>query len=351
MTIMVTGGAGFIGSAVVRQYIKETDAKVVNVDKLTYAGTLESLKDVEKDPRYRFETVDVCDAAALRRVFAEHRPEAVMHLAAESHVDRSIDGPAAFIETNVVGTSVLLEAAREYWGSLDPAGKARFRFHHVSTDEVFGTLGATGLFTEETPYRPNSPYSASKAASDHLVRAWHRTYGLPVVISNCSNNYGPYQFPEKLIPLVTLRALEGKPLPVYGKGDNVRDWLFVDDHARALRLILKEGRVGETYNVGGSSERTNLEVVKGICAIVDELAPDPKIGRRESLITFVQDQPGHDERYAIDAAKIKRELGWEPSETFETGLRKTVRWYIDNAASWQRVTSERYALERLGLKS
>jgi dTDP-glucose 4,6-dehydratase len=351
VTILVTGGAGFIGSAVVRQYINETDATVVNVDKLTYAGTLESLKSVEKDPRYRFETVDVCDGAALRRVFAEHRPEAVMHLAAESHVDRSIDGPAAFIETNVVGTSVLLEAAREHWNGLDAAAKARFRFHHVSTDEVFGTLGATGLFTEETPYRPNSPYSASKAASDHLVRAWHRTYGLPVVISNCSNNYGPYQFPEKLIPLVTLRALEGKPLPVYGKGDNVRDWLYVEDHARALRLILARGRAGETYNVGGRSERTNLEVVKAICAIVDELAPSPKIGRRESLITFVQDRPGHDERYAIDAGKIRRELGWEPTETFESGLRKTVQWYLDNAESWQRVTSERYALERLGLKT
>jgi dTDP-glucose 4,6-dehydratase len=274
-----------------------------------------------------------------------------MHLAAESHVDRSIDGPAAFIETNIVGTSVLLEAAREYWGGLEAAAKPRFRFHHVSTDEVFGALGPAGLFTEETPYRPNSPYSASKAASDHLVRAWHRTYGLPVVISNCSNNYGPYQFPEKLIPLCTLRALDGKPLPVYGKGDNIRDWLYVDDHARALRLILETGKPGETYNVGGRNEKTNLEVVKAICAIVDELAPSPRVPHHESLITFVQDRPGHDERYAIDASKIERELGWKPAETFDTGLRKTVQWYIDNAAEWQRVTSERYTLERLGLKA
>jgi dTDP-glucose 4,6-dehydratase len=351
VTIIITGGAGFIGSAVVRQYIAETDHTVVNLDKLTYAGTLESLRSISGDPRYRFEQVDVGDAAALRRIFAAHRPSAVMHLAAESHVDRSIDGPAAFIETNIVGTSVLLEAAREYWGGLDAAAKARFRFHHVSTDEVFGALGPTGLFTEETPYRPNSPYSASKAASDHLVRAWHRTYGLPVVVSNCSNNYGPYQFPEKLIPLCTLRALDGKPLPVYGKGDNVRDWLYVDDHARALRLILDKGKVGQTYNVGGRNEQTNLEVVKAICAILDELAPDPRIGRRESLITFVADRPGHDERYAIDAGKIEGELGWRPQETFETGLRKTIRWYIDNAADWQRVTSERYALDRLGLKA
>jgi len=351
VTIIVTGGAGFIGSAVIRQYMQQTNHTVVNVDKLTYAGTAESLKCVAGNPRYRFERLDVCDLAGLRRLFAAYRPDAVMHLAAESHVDRSIDGPAAFVETNIVGTSVLLEAAREYWNGLDAAGKQRFRFHHVSTDEVFGALGATGLFTEETPYRPNSPYSASKAASDHLVRAWHRTYGLPVVISNCSNNYGPYQFPEKLIPLCALRALDGKPLPVYGKGDNVRDWLYVDDHARALRLILSSGKVGETYNVGGRSERTNLEVVKAICAIVDELRPDDRIPRHESLITFVQDRPGHDERYAIDARKIERELGWTPEETFESGLRRTVQWYIDNAADWQRVTSERYALERLGLKA
>ena len=351
MTIIITGGAGFIGSAVVRQYIEETDHTVVNVDKLTYAGTRESLESVSSDPRYRFEPVDVCDPVALRRIFSAYRPDAVMHLAAESHVDRSIDGPAAFVQTNIVGTSVLLEAAREYWNGLDAPDKARFRFHHVSTDEVFGALGPTGFFTEETPYRPSSPYSASKAASDHLVRAWHRTYGLPVVVSNCSNNYGPYQFPEKLIPLCTLRALEGKPLPVYGRGDNVRDWLYVDDHARALRLILSTGQAGQTYNVGGHNEKTNLEVVKAICALVDELAPDPGIGRRESLITFVQDRPGHDERYAIDAGKIERALGWRPQETFETGLRKTVRWFIDNAAAWQRVTSARYALERLGLQA
>ena len=351
VNIIITGGAGFIGSAVVRQYIGETDHHVVVLDKLTYAGTRESLASVSDSPRYRFEQVDICDAAAVRRVFAACRPDAVMHLAAESHVDRSIDGPAAFIETNIVGTSVLLEAAREYRSGLDASGQAAFRFHHVSTDEVFGTLGPTGFFTEETPYRPNSPYSASKAASDHLVRAWHRTYGLPVVISNCSNNYGPYQFPEKLIPLCTLRALEGQPLPVYGKGDNVRDWLYVDDHARALRLILEKGTVGQTYNVGGRNEKTNLEVVKAICALVDELAPDARLGPRESLITFVQDRPGHDERYAIDAGKIERDLGWRPLETFETGLRKTVQWYIDNAAEWRRVTSQRYGLDRLGLKA
>ncbi|OHC90400.1 MAG: dTDP-glucose 4,6-dehydratase, partial [Sideroxydans sp. RIFOXYB12_FULL_59_6] len=320
--ILITGGAGFIGSAVIRQFIHVTDCHVVNVDKLTYAGNLQSLASVSADPRYHFEQVDICDAAEIARVFREHQPDAVMHLAAESHVDRSISGPADFIQTNIVGTYTLLEAARNYWNSLGAAHKAAFRFHHISTDEVYGSLGESGFFSEATAYEPNSPYSASKASSDHLVRAWHHTYGLPVVTTNCSNNYGPYHFPEKLIPLVILNAVAGKPLPIYGKGDNIRDWLYVDDHARALRLVLERGTPGETYNIGGWNEKTNLEVVQAICSILDELHPQG--APHANLITYVADRPGHDKRYAIDASKIATELGWEPLETFETGLRKTV---------------------------
>jgi dTDP-glucose 4,6-dehydratase len=348
-TLLVTGGAGFIGSEVVRQILAETDWTVVNVDKLTYAGNLESLESVASDPRYYFERVDVCDAAAVRGLFERYRPDAVMHLAAESHVDRSIDGPAEFIQTNVWGTYTLLQEALRHWRALGEDRRAAFRFHHVSTDEVYGSLGATGLFTEDTPYAPNSPYSSSKAASDHLVRAWHHTYGLPVVTSNCSNNYGPFQFPEKLIPLVTLNALEGKPLPIYGKGDNVRDWLYVGDHVRALRRILTAGTPGETYNVGGNNERTNLEVVQTICAVLDALRPDSRHRPHAQLITFVTDRPGHDKRYAIDASKIARELGWTPAESFESGLRKTVQWYLDNPRWWQRVQDGSYQRERLGL--
>lgn len=327
-TILITGGAGFIGSAVVRQFIQDTSYQVVNVDKLTYAGNLASLATISDHPRYHFEQVDICDAVEVARVFAQHQPDAVMHLAAESHVDRSITGPAAFIQTNIVGTYTLLEAARQYWNGLDAERKAAFRFHHISTDEVYGTLGDEGFFTEETAYQPNSPYSASKASSDHLVRAWHHTYGFPVVTTNCSNNYGSHHFPEKLIPLVILNAVAGKPLPIYGKGDNVRDWLFVDDHARALRLVLERGELGETYNIGGWNEKTNLEVVQAICTILDELHPQG--APHSQLITYVQDRPGHDQRYAIDAGKIERELGWKPQETFETGLRKTVEWYLSN---------------------
>lgn len=326
--ILITGGAGFIGSAVVRQFINDTDCSVVNVDKLTYAGNLQSLASVSGNPRYCFEQVDICDAAEVARVFREHQPDAVMHLAAESHVDRSISGPAAFIHTNIVGTYTLLEAARGFWNGLDAASKAAFRFHHISTDEVYGSLGENGFFTEGTAYEPNSPYSASKASSDHLVRAWHHTYGFPVVTTNCSNNYGPYHFPEKLIPLVILNAVSGKPLPIYGKGDNIRDWLYVDDHARALRLVLERGRLGETYNIGGWNEKTNLEVVQSICTILDELHPQG--APHKNLISYVQDRPGHDRRYAIDAGKIARDLGWKPQETFESGLRKTVLWYLQN---------------------
>jgi len=339
-TVLITGGAGFIGSAVIRQLIAETAATVINVDKLTYAGNLQSLSSVADDPRYCFEHVDICDAAEVARLFREHQPDAVMHLAAESHVDRSISGPAAFIETNIVGTYTLLEAAREYWSVLPVERKNAFRFHHISTDEVYGSLGGTGFFTEDTAYQPNSPYSASKASSDHLVRAWHHTYGLPVITTNCSNNYGPYHFPEKLIPLIILNACNGKPLPIYGKGDNIRDWLYVDDHARALRLALERGRVGETYNIGGWNEKTNLEVVHAICAILDELHPQGK--PHASLITYVQDRPGHDRRYAIDASKIANELGWKPLETFETGLRKTVAWYLANTAWTNAVISGEY---------
>jgi dTDP-glucose 4,6-dehydratase len=326
--ILVTGGAGFIGSAVIRQLIAETDTTVINVDKLTYAGNLQSLISVADNPRYRFEHVDICDTAAVTSLFHEHQPDAVMHLAAESHVDRSITGPIAFIETNIIGTYTLLQAAREYWNELSAERKHTFRFHHISTDEVYGSLGETGFFTENTAYQPNSPYSASKASSDHLVRAWYHTYGLPVITTNCSNNYGPYHFPEKLIPLIILNACNRKPLPIYGKGDNIRDWLYVDDHARALRVVLERGRVGETYNIGGWNEKTNLEVVYEICAILDELRPQG--APHASLITYVQDRPGHDHRYAIDAGKIAHELGWKPLETFETGLRKTVEWYLAN---------------------
>jgi dTDP-glucose 4,6-dehydratase len=349
MKILLTGGAGFIGSAVVRQLIRETDAEVVNVDKLTYAGNLASLAEAVDDPRHHFERVDICDAAEVARVFEEHRPDAVMHLAAESHVDRSIDGPGEFITTNVVGTFTLLHAARAYWSQLDGRARERFRFHHISTDEVYGSLGATGYFTEETPYDPRSPYSASKASSDHLVRAWHHTYGLPTLVTNCSNNYGPYHFPEKLIPLVILNAKAGKPLPIYGKGDNVRDWLFVDDHARALRLVLEKGVPGETYNIGGHNERTNLEVVQDICRLLDEMRPDSPHAPHANLITFVADRPGHDARYAIDASKIERELGWKPAETFETGLRRTVAWYLENEGWCRDVQSGGYRQERLGL--
>ncbi len=338
--ILVTGGAGFIGSAVVRQFIHETEDSVVNVDKLTYAGNLLSLTSVSDNPRYRFEHVDICDAAGMARIFREHQPDAVMHLAAESHVDRSITGPAEFIQTNIIGTYTLLEAARGYWEKLDAERKDIFRFHHISTDEVYGSLDDGGFFAEEDAYRPNSPYSASKASSDHLVRAWHHTYGLPVVTTNCSNNYGPYHFPEKLIPLIILNARDGKPLPVYGKGDNIRDWLYVDDHARALRLVLERGRVGETYNIGGWNEKTNLEVVHAVCAILDELYPQG--APHDRLITFVPDRPGHDWRYAIDAGKIERELGWRPEETFESGLRKTVEWYLANGEWVNSVTSGEY---------
>ncbi|HHF0556376.1 TPA: dTDP-glucose 4,6-dehydratase [Vibrio antiquarius] len=351
MKILVTGGAGFIGSAVVRHIIRDTQDTVINLDKLTYAGNLESLVDVSDSERYYFEQVDICDRAELDRVFSEHQPDRVMHLAAESHVDRSIDGPAAFIETNVMGTYHLLEAARQYWSSLDEARQSAFRFHHISTDEVYGDLeGTDDLFTETTSYAPSSPYSASKASSDHLVRAWQRTYGLPTLVTNCSNNYGPYHFPEKLIPLMILNALDGKPLPVYGDGMQIRDWLFVEDHARALYKVVCEGEVGETYNIGGHNEKANIEVVKTICALLEELRPDKPAGIEsyESLITYVKDRPGHDVRYAIDATKIAQELGWTPEETFESGIRKTVEWYLNNPQWWQRVLDGSYSLERLG---
>ncbi|WP_210489472.1 dTDP-glucose 4,6-dehydratase [Microvirga antarctica] len=346
--VLITGGAGFIGSAVARLLIGETDHQVLVLDKLTYAGNLDSLAPIASDRRFAFVKADILDAAAVANVLATFRPTLVMHLAAESHVDRSIDGPADFVQTNIVGTYTLLEAVLAYWRSLSSAEQGAFRFHHISTDEVFGSLGTAGYFTEDTAYDPRSPYSASKAASDHLVRAWHHTYGLPVVVSNCSNNYGPYHFPEKLIPLVILNALEGKPLPVYGDGSNVRDWLYVEDHAQALLQIAETGRVGESYNVGGHNERTNLEVVRAVCAILDEIAPSATIGPRENLIAFVKDRPGHDRRYAIDAAKIGRDLGWTPLETFETGLAKTVRWYLDNRPWWERIRSGVYRGERLG---
>lgn len=340
LRVLVTGGAGFIGSAVVRMLVGRGVEAVINVDKLTYAANLDSLKDIAGDSRYHFERVDICDATSLERVFREHAPTAVVHLAAESHVDRSIDEPGDFVRTNVDGTFTLLQAARRYWMSLPEARARSFRFLHVSTDEVFGSLGRDGLFSETTPYDPSSPYSASKAASDHLVRAWHRTYALPCLITNCSNNYGPYQFPEKLIPLTILNALAGQSIPVYARGENVRDWLFVDDHADAILAVLARGRVGETYLVGGNNERPNIDVVRRVCAILDEICPAPDAigkGGRESLITFVEDRPGHDFRYAIDAAKLRRELGWSPAESFESGLRKTVKWYVDNRWWWERL--------------
>lgn len=346
---LVTGGAGFIGSAVVRQLMSKTPHEVLVVDKLTYAGNLDSLASVSANPRYAFERADIGDAPRVREVIARFQPDVIMHLAAESHVDRSIDGPGAFVQTNVVGTFVLLQESLHYWRSLSEERRNAFRFHHISTDEVFGSLGSEGFFHETYPYQPTSPYSASKAASDHFVRAWHHTYGLPVVVTNCSNNYGPYHFPEKLIPLMILNALEGKPLPVYGKGENVRDWLYVDDHADALILVAEKGRAGESYNIGGWNERRNIDVVKTICALVDEMAPNPEIGPREALITYVADRPGHDLRYAIDASKIKRDLGWEPAETFESGIRKTVKWYLENRAWWERVRSGVYRGERLGV--
>jgi len=349
MNILVTGGAGFIGSAVIRHLINETEHHVLNVDKLTYAGNLESLISVSDHSRYQFAQTDICDHVSLTRLFLEFQPDIVMHLAAESHVDRSIDRPAEFINTNIVGTYTLLEVARKYWQNLSTIKKSRFKFHHISTDEVYGDLeGTTDLFTETTPYLPSSPYSASKASSDHLVRAWHRTYGLPVVITNCSNNYGPYHFPEKLIPLMILNALDGKPLPVYGNGQQIRDWLFVEDHARALYQVATEGTVGKTYNIGGHNEKQNIEVVKTICKILDELKPRPEGKTYASLITFVNDRPGHDLRYAIDASKIERELGWKPQESFETGIRKTVQWYLNNLEWCQRVQDGSYQRERLG---
>lgn len=349
LKILVTGGAGFIGSAVVRHIIRDTQDAVINLDKLTYAGNLESLANVSSSDRYEFEQVDICNRAELDRVFALHQPDAVMHLAAESHVDRSITGPADFIETNIVGTYILLEAARAYWNGLDDARKAAFRFHHISTDEVYGDLPhpdevAAGeelpLFTETTPYAPSSPYSASKASSDHLVRAWRRTYGLPTIVTNCSNNYGPYHFPEKLVPLVILNALDGKPLPVYGKGDQIRDWLYVEDHARALYKVVTTGVVGETYNIGGHNEKQNLEVVHTICDLLDEMVP--KAGSYRDQITYVADRPGHDRRYAIDATKMSAELDWQPQETFESGIRKTVQWYLDNQQWVNNVKSGAY---------
>ena len=365
MKFLVTGGAGFIGSAVIRYIIQNTQDSVVNVDKLTYAGNLENLREVDSSDRYTFEQVDICNRHKLEWVFAEHQPDAIMHLAAESHVDRSIDGPAVFIETNIVGTYTLLEVARSYWQGLDDTRKQAFRFLHISTDEVYGDLphpaetdeALQHLFTESTAYAPSSPYSASKASSDHLVRAWMRTYGFPAMVTNCSNNYGPYHFPEKLVPLMILNALEGKPLPVYGKGDQIRDWLYVEDHARALYKVVTEGKVGETYNIGGHNEKQNIEVVRTICDTLQELIPPTKntclMGARsvrdyKELVTFVKDRPGHDRRYAIDASKIQRELGWQPEETFESGIRKTVQWYLDNLKWCRCVQGGTYHRERLG---
>ncbi len=355
-TIFVTGGAGFIGSAVIRHLMADTDYTVVNIDKLTYAGNLSSLDSVSQHPRYHFEQVDICDRAQIDQLFAQYQPDGIMHLAAESHVDRSIDGPAAFVETNIVGTYTLLEAARQYWQALPAAQQTAFRFHHISTDEVFGDLhDSDALFTETTPYAPSSPYSASKAASDHLVRAWHRTYGLPVVLSNCSNNYGPFHFPEKLIPLMIINALAGKPLPVYGAGQQIRDWLFVEDHARALFTVFRQASVGESYNIGGHNERKNIDVVHAICDLLDELhAPAQSnitahLSSYRELITYVTDRPGHDLRYAIDASKIERELGWKPQETFESGIRKTVLWYLHHRDWWQAILDGHNHNQRLGL--
>jgi dTDP-glucose 4,6-dehydratase len=349
MKVLITGGAGFIGSAVCRLLIAETDVEIINLDKLTYAASPQAVAALEGNPRYQFERTDICDAATLDRVFAAHQPDAVLHLAAESHVDRSIDAPSAFIETNIVGTFALLQAARRYLDSLTPARRDGFRFHHVSTDEVYGSLGADGAFCEDTPYAPNSPYSASKAASDHLVRAWHHTFGLPVVMTNCSNNYGPFQHPEKLIPLMITNAVRGRKLPVYGAGANIRDWLFVEDHARALWLVLSRGRIGEKYNIGGDAEMTNLDLVHLICGILDECRPETPHCPHTSLIEFVSDRPGHDQRYAIDASKVRRELGWSPRETLATGLRLTVAWYLANLDWCAAVRARGYDGERLGL--
>jgi dTDP-glucose 4,6-dehydratase len=349
MKVIVTGGAGFIGSALCRYLVGELRHEVVNVDALTYAGNPESLAPIDRDANYSFVHADIRDGARMTEVMEAERPDVVLHLAAESHVDRSIDGPSDFIDTNITGTYVLLEAVRRYWSQLDREARARFRFLHVSTDEVYGSLGAEGLFTEGHQYQPNSPYSASKAASDHLVRAWHHTYGLPVVTTNCSNNYGPYHFPEKLIPLMIINGLEGKPLPVYGSGENVRDWLFVEDHARALWTVASTGRVGEVYNIGGEAERTNIEVVRQICDLLDAFTPSAT--PRRELIQFVDDRPGHDARYAMDITKISSELGWRPQESFESGLRKTVQWYLENRDWWEAIRQGRYGGERLGLRT
>ena len=351
MRLIVTGGAGFIGSALVRLLVGKEGSEVLNIDKLTYAGNLESLKEVSKLPGYHFLQADICDRDAIAKAFSEFKPDGVFHLAAESHVDRSIDGPMKFVMTNVLGTANMLDCALEYWRKLEGPGKDNFRFLQISTDEVYGSLGPKGLFSETTPYDPRSPYSASKASGDHLVKAWLHTYGMPTLVTNCSNNYGPYHFPEKLIPLVTLNALDGKPLPIYGKGDNIRDWLYVDDHAKALLLVLRTGTPGQTYNVGGSNERTNLEVVQTICASLDEMAPDRRkagIKKYSDLITFVADRPGHDQRYAIDATKLESELGWKPEENFDSGIRKTVKWYLGNAWWWQPIRERKYAGQRLG---
>ena len=348
--VIVTGGAGFIGSALIRHLVGNHLAEVVNLDKLTYAGNLESLQSIEKSPLYHFEQADICDPVAVKRLFDDFQPDTIMHLAAESHVDRSIDDPLCFVKTNVLGTANLLQCALEYWRPLPEERKAAFRFQHISTDEVYGSLGATGFFKETTPYDPKSPYSASKASSDHLVRAWGHTFNLPVLLSNCSNNYGPFHFPEKLIPLVILNALDGKPLPIYGKGENVRDWLYVEDHAKALWLINEKGVPGETYNIGGHNERTNLEVVKTICAILDDLRPKAQ-GKYSDQIVFVTDRPGHDLRYAIDSDKLQKDLGWKAEENFDTGIRKTVQWYLDNAWWWKPIREKKYAGQRLGSKA